>query len=224
MKNRTLIFRILLITNATLLSQGVEAQTFLDLLKRSTSTPDRNSSENIVALSQDGLKMTFFDGIRASGPLSLYAEKDWKPSNDIYFFPHDIKIEQRDSKYNYWRIPPGGKSSMSSSSYSAKGNPPYFIHNKNGSFTYNSWDGKSRDNNGKNYGNWITSGFKYYALAWIIPENIEVIGYKSNADGRGRWQFKAPVLSFMATNINNFTYSITYRVNKSEILEAKTLP
>jgi hypothetical protein len=53
---------------------------------------------------------------------------------------------------------------------------------------------------------------------------VEIISYESNADQRGRWRYREPVLSYMGDNVNNFTYSVTYRVRQSEIIEAQTLP
>lgn len=212
-----------------LIASPAQAQSLLDLMKSLQNNTgqgrtDRSSSEVVVVLAADGLTMTQFVGTRTGDNLSLLSEPGSKPSDLLYFFPPNVRIEPYDRDNIAWQIPPGGYSSMNSWSYPEAGSPPNFLRNRNGSFTYKSWDGKSYDNGGRNYGHWLTSGFKHFALSWIVPSNVEIISYESNADQRGRWRYREPVLSYMGDNVNNFTYSVTYRVRQSEIIEAQTLP
>lgn len=208
-----------------------QAQSFWDLLNQSAQNDNRSermSSETVMIVNTDGKTYTRFDGSRYGGNLNLYVEPGDKPEDYAYFFPHNVRVERLNGQTDVFKIPPGGYSSMSTGTFSTKtpeGGKPTLVINSDGSFTYNSWDGKTYHNNGKNYGLWATPhNFQYFSVAWVVPENIEIIKYSSNRESRGQWKYRSPVLSFMGSNLNNFTYSVTYRVRQSVLEEAKTLP
>jgi len=185
----------------------------------------RSSQENIIVLNADGRSFTHFSGSRDSDQMTLLVPRNTKVSDYVYFFPDDVRVQRYNSDNDAFAIPSGGHSNMSTSRYKEEGEPPHFTRNANGTYTYKSWDGSYNRIDGRRYfGNWHSAGFTYYSIAWIIPPNIEVVSYKSNRDNRGKWKYRAPVLSFIASSVNNVTYEVTYRVRQADVLEAKTLP
>ena len=77
-----------------------------------------------------------------------------------------------------------------------------------GVFTFNSWNGVTREDG--HFGSWNKpTNFSHYAYAWIVPENIEIIDYQSNREGE--WVARANSLSFFASDTNDLTFTIRYR-------------
>lgn len=212
------------------LSPAAKAQTFWELLsqsanKQSNNSSNRMSSETVYILNPDGLSYTLFNGTRSGGLLDLHVEKGEKPQDYIYFFPHNVSVTSHDSKNDIFKIPAGGYSSMDTGKLDPNEKDSRVKINTDGTYTYTSWDGTTYHNNGKNYGQWCTpNNFRYFSVAWILPENIEVIRYSSNNDSRGKWKYNPPVLSFIGSELNNFTFTVTYRVRQSELIDFETLP
>ena len=229
-----LTYRVIMtraILAALLLSPGVLAQSFWDLLNQSAQNNNRSermSSETVMIINTDGRTYTMFDGTRSDGNLNIFVKPGSKPTDYAYFFPHNVRVEKYNSQHDLFKVPPGGYSSMSAGTFSTSstdGKKPALIVNTDGSLTYNSWDGKTYSNNGENYGQWATPhNFRYFSVAWVVPENIEILKYSSNRAKRGRWRYEPPVLSFIGSTLNNFTYTVTYRVRQSVLEDAKTLP
>ncbi len=79
---------------------------------------------------------------------------------------------------------------------------------ENGVFTFNSWNGITREDG--HFGSWNTpTNFSHYAYAWIVPQNIEIIDYQANREGE--WVSRANSLSFFASDTNDLTFTIRYR-------------
>lgn len=203
------------------------AQSFLDLLSRGLQQAQRSATQNgsqevVVAVSSDGLTFTSFTGSRYGGPLNLYVPRGTRPSDFLYFFPPSVSAERLNANQDVLKIPPGGYSSMDTFAYAPAGEPPYFLSNADGTYTYRSHDPSDAAN--AQYGFWSSGGFDHFALSWILPSNVEVLEYSSNRDSSGRWRYKPPILSFVGSRLNNFSYEVRFRVRKSETLEMETMP
>ena len=96
--------------------------------------------------------------------------------------------------------------------------------NADGTVTHKSDTDCNYFGNRKYCGIWNSSGFQSFALAFILPENIEATKWKTNVDNRGKWFYKHPVLRFMATRVNEINFEITYRVRESAVQDMETLP
>ena len=179
------------------------------------------AKENIVVLDESGLNYTYFYKTRTPGTLTQYANRGWSPKDEIYFFPPNARFERREGDQDLWHIPAGGTSSMRRSRFGEGGDGRYLVANANGTLTYNSYVGSTRK---ERYGDWFGSDLDFYGLTWVFPENIEIVSYRSNADSKGRWRLQPPVLTFIGKDLNNFTYSVTYRIREQDVLEARTLP
>ena len=89
----------------------------------------------------------------------------------------------------------------------------------NNSYEYKSWDG-TRDAQGR-YGYWYSPGqFDQFTYTWIVPDNIEILRYRSNHEGD--WTRRDNAVSFYAEKVNNLTFEISYRVKPSQATPAAT--
>lgn len=78
-----------------------------------------------------------------------------------------------------------------------------------GSWRFRSWEGQPSASG--RYGYWYAPGnFDRYSFGWLLPENIEIVDYRSNV--QGRWTGRPHALGFYAENVNNVTFEIVYRV------------
>jgi len=81
--------------------------------------------------------------------------------------------------------------------------------NKDGSYTYKSWDGTRNKEN--RYGYWYAPGnFDQFSYSWILPVNAELLRYRSNRNGT--WTKRENAVSFYAETANNLTFEISYRM------------
>ena len=81
---------------------------------------------------------------------------------------------------------------------------------EDGALHYKSWDG-TRSAGGR-YGYWYAPGqFDQFTYTWILPDNIELLRYRSNH--QGTWTRRANAISFYAERVNNLTFEISYRVD-----------
>lgn len=83
----------------------------------------------------------------------------------------------------------------------------------NGTFTFHSWNGEVLDNG--HYGKWnAPKPFETFTYVWIAPDNIKVLDYQANRDGR--WLHVGNVLLWTGHHVNDLTFRITYRLKSSE--------
>ena len=208
---------LLLLISVSAFSQNSLQDLFNNLASNRSRSSMDNSKEVIYVLNNDGRKFVQFDGVRSGDNLHLLTEKGEKPSDSLYFFPPGVRVKSYDAKSNYFDIPPGGYSSMYSGSLALK-------EETDGSFTYkparecSTYAGKRR------CGIWHESGFDNFALAFVLPDNIVMQRWKTNVDGRGRWAYKHPVLQFIATNVNQISFEVNFRIRKSAVQDMETLP
>lgn len=81
---------------------------------------------------------------------------------------------------------------------------------RDGEFVYKSWDGQK--NAQGRFGMWYSpDDFDDFTYTWIVPDNIELLSYAANR--RGDWVRRGSAISFYASDANNLTFEIRYRVN-----------
>ena len=57
----------------------------------------------------------------------------------------------------------------------------------------------------------IPDGFKFINYVWVFPDNMEVVDWESNREGK--WRLVDNTLSFIGANLNNILFKISYRRN-----------
>jgi len=88
-----------------------------------------------------------------------------------------------------------------------------------GELHYKSWNGR-RDDQGR-YGYWYSPGqFDQFTYTWIVPDNIELLRYRSNH--QGQWTRRSNSVSFYAEKVNNLTFEMSYRVSDADAAPAVT--
>ncbi len=80
---------------------------------------------------------------------------------------------------------------------------------KDNEYVYRSWDGKK--NADGRFGIWYSpDDFDDFTYTWIFPDNITLLSYRSNRDGE--WVKRDNAISFFASDVNNLTFELRYRV------------
>lgn len=78
-----------------------------------------------------------------------------------------------------------------------------------GELLFKSWDGRKEANG--HFGIWYSPGdFDRFTYTWILPDNIELLGYRANR--RGDWVAHNKAVSFYASDVNDLTFELRYRV------------
>lgn len=86
-----------------------------------------------------------------------------------------------------------------------------------GNYQYNSWNGQ-RDVDG-HYGYWYSPGeFDQFSYTWILPDNAELLRYRSNR--HGKWTRRGKAISFYAEMVNDLTFEISYRIEPATSQES----
>lgn len=86
---------------------------------------------------------------------------------------------------------------------------PRLEEKADGVFLYRSWDGR-RNTDGR-FGFWYSpNDFDAFSYTWIFPDNIELLSHRSNREGD--WVRRGQAVSFYASDVNNLTFEIEYRV------------
>jgi len=92
---------------------------------------------------------------------------------------------------------------------------------QDGVMHYKSWNGE-RDASGR-YGYWYAPGqFDQFSYTWIVPDNIELLRYRSNQNGT--WTRRDNAISFYAEQVNNLTFELSYRIHKEARTERSVAP
>ncbi|HIP52961.1 MAG TPA: OmpA family protein [Chromatiales bacterium] len=82
-----------------------------------------------------------------------------------------------------------------------------------GVFTFNSWDGKKREDG--HFGFWNKPvDFTSFVYAWIVPPDFEIISYESNREGK--WIKRNNTIAYYGDGVNDLTFTIKYRRKPDE--------
>ncbi|MBT8448848.1 MAG: thrombospondin type 3 repeat-containing protein, partial [Gammaproteobacteria bacterium] len=162
-------------------------------------------SENIVYLQPDGKSYLLHRTMRTDWPRYDFHVDKQQPLDDFYFIsPNEFEWDDASSETtNILKFNSGDYVVIYPGQFSTE-----VTVNDTGIHRFNSWDGVKRSDG--LFGIWNTpNDFKSFIYVWVVPENIEILSYKSNREGE--WVKRHNAITFFATDTNNLTFEITYR-------------
>ncbi len=169
--------------------------------------------EEINFLNQDGISYVRYYTTRSD---YSYYNIHWGNNKDLsrylYIYPNDFTWEERESKDYYLHFSQGDYAFITEGDLSKS-----MTRDKDGIYTYQSWDGKKRADG--HFGYWNTPDlFAQFVYAWVFPENFEVVDYESNRDGK--WIKRKNTLTFYGSDLNNITFTIKYRHTTQKLFDS----
>lgn len=173
------------------------------------------TTENIFLIKPDGLSYLNYHSTRSSHPeYNLYLKKEESLDKYLYINPEDFEVDKEsDPERNILKFKGGNYATMREGTFE-----PKVSISEDGVYTYVNWL-ESRDGKPSNghFGEWNTPDpFNTYVCAWVFPENIEIIDYKSNQEPDNWRRLTSNTLRWQGTNVNNIVFTITYRMKHTE--------
>ena len=168
-------------------------------------------SENIIHLQDDGKSYLLHRTMRTDSPgYTFHVDKEHQLDNFYYISPNDYEWDEKSSETtNIIKFPQGNFVVMYAGEF--KNN---LSIDENGIYHFKSWDGETRDDG--LFGYWNSPGdYSNFVYVWVIPKHFEIVSYKSNRDGK--WVTRNNSITFFATETNNLTFEISYRLLDSDI-------
>ena len=187
----------------------------LTLLGLSHTAYSAVQSETIVFLQADGERYLLQRSIHSDSPTHRFHLPKSVALEDIrHISPARFEWDEQSSEQvNSISFEDGGFTLI----YPAQFSDKELQREADGSRHYRSWDG-NRDAAGR-YGYWYSPGqFDQYSYSWILPDNIELLRYRSNR--QGKWTRRGNAISFYAEQVNNLTFEISYRVKPTQAMPA----
>lgn len=188
-------------------------------------------SEKIFFLNEDGENYVRYDTTRTSHQSYdiWFNEKNYKNpekhlQNYLYLYPYEHNWD-RDSQadFDLMKIASGSFASLVQDKLDI--NKEINI-GEDGVYTYSNWDGKTRtpDNH---YGIWNKpEDFSQLVYAWVFPQNLNIISYKSNRPGK--WVKRNNTITYYGDNVNDLVFTIKYQPDTNsmykELLNEITRP
>lgn len=168
------------------------------------------SSETVFFLRPDGRHFLLLRAIHSDSPSHrFHLPKRVRQEDLLHVSPAHYRWDDSDPQINSLNFDTGGFSLIYPGVFDAQ----ELHEDAQGDLHFKSWDGQ-RDAEGR-YGYWYAPGdFDQYTFSWILPDNIELTGYRSNRTGT--WTRHAGAISFYAEKVNNLTFEIDYRVHSSD--------
>jgi len=163
-------------------------------------------SEMIFFLQPDGHNYLIERSIHSNSPTHRFHLKKRIHLDDFrHISPARFEWDDSDEQVNSLIFEAGGFTII----YPDRFDDSELQQGKDGVLHYKSWDGQ-RDASGR-YGYWYAPGqFDQFSYTWIMPDNIKLVRYRSNQDGR--WTKRNNAISFYAEDVNNLTFEMSYRV------------
>ncbi len=168
-------------------------------------------SENIIHLQDDGKSYLLHRTMRTDSPgYTFHVDKEHQLDNFYYISPNDYQWDENSSEAaNIIKFPQGNFVVMYPGEFKNK-----LSIDENGIYHFKSWDGETRDDG--LFGYWNSPGdFSNFVYVWVIPKHFEIVSYKSNRDGK--WVTRNNSITFFATETNNLTFEISYRLLDSDM-------
>ncbi len=188
----------------------VKPSTFLVIIFLMLSLSQMSLAQNfntdfIRYLNEDGITYKDYTKVESRGFQSWhFIKKDRMPEDEFTFIsPSDYKIVPIiNEDYNHILFNQGSFSLIKEDTLREE------LIIKDGLYIYQ--NDVEPDNDG-DYGNSAKpDGFRTFNYVWVFPPNIKVESYESNRDGA--WRLENNTLSFIAYEVNNVLFKITYRL------------
>lgn len=174
-------------------------------------------SETVYFLNPDGHSYLLARSIHSDSPSHRFHVDKSVQLNDLrHVSPATFDWDEESSdKVNSLSFEAGGFSLI----YPGTFKPSELKKLEKGDFHYSSWDGSK--NAAGRYGYWYAPGnFDQFTYTWILPQNAELLRYRSNK--QGTWTRRGNAISFYAEQVNNLTFDIRYRLKKAPQKPDKT--
>jgi len=165
-------------------------------------------SETVFFLQPDGRHYLLERSIHSDSPTHrFHVNKNVQLEDIRHISPARFEWdEQSDDQVNSLQFEAGGFTLIYPGSFAED----ELKQDAQGDYHYRSWDG-TRNHQGL-YGYWYSPGqFDQFTYTWIVPDNIELLRYRSNQ--RGTWTRRPNAVSFYAEQVNNLTFEISCRVS-----------
>lgn len=165
-------------------------------------------SENIVHLKDDGKSYLLHRTMRSDWMnYDFHVDKDVTLDDMYYISPNEYQWDDTSNlQTNFLTFKQGSFVVM----YPGQLEKEVTVDN-NGVFTFESWDGKTRQ--GDVFGFWNRPGpFTSFVYSWILPKKFELLHYESNR--KGNWVRRQNTITFFGENVNSLTFKIRYRLKE----------
>ena len=174
--------------------------------------------ETITFVNEDGRQFVEYSSRRTDSSRYYLAYDKNKTleeleSSYLYVFPNSYRYDTTSDLYiNKLKFPQGDFGIMSS------GNLGDLVTvDENGVYTYHSWNGKKHPNGHYGISN-FTKNFRQAAMAWVFPDNLEVIHYHSNRPGE--WVQRGNTIAYFGEDVNDLVFTLQYRPRASSYYDA----
>ncbi len=164
-------------------------------------------TENIYLIKPDGVSYLNYRSTRSSHKeYNLFLKKNEAPSKFLYINP-EFDFDESDPERNVMKFKGGSYATMHEGSFASK-----ISVDEDGVYTYINYleerDGKPSNGH---FGEWNTpENFSTYVCAWVFPENIEILSYKSNQEPEN-WLPLTNTLRWQGRDVNDIVFTIKYR-------------
>ncbi len=161
-------------------------------------------SETLITLQQDGRSFLQQRTIRSHRyRYDFYVDKSIGKDDFVVIDPQQYSWIEDDEKENQLHFDTGSFSVTYTGAFTDN-----VSVDKEGVFTFNSWDQQKSENG--HYGLWNTpENFARFVYTWVVPESMQIIDFKSNREGQ--WVSRSNSVSLIIVDDNDITITIRYR-------------
>lgn len=174
--------------------------------------------ETITFIKEDGLHFVEYSSRRTDSSRYYLAYDKHKTleeleKNYLYVFPNSYRYDTSSDLYiNKLKFPQGDFGIMSSGELGQT-----VTVDEDGVFTYHSWGGKKHPNGHYGISN-FANNFRQAAMAWVFPDNLEVIHYHCNRPGE--WVQRGNTIAYFGENVNDLVFTLQYRPRASSYYQS----
>ena len=179
-------------------------------LLAATATCAGVAREDILILSPDGRHYTAYKTLRSDlAERQVFLADGERPDDLLFFQPGDFNAKT-DNGRAALRFDGGSYALMRRDRF----DDAQLTAGDNNEFLFKSWTGQPLANG--HYGKWnAPEAFAHFAYVWVVPDNIDLLEYSSNGDGR--WRQDGNTLVWTGRNVNDLTFRIRYRVREQAL-------
>ncbi|MEM7098095.1 MAG: OmpA family protein [Pseudomonadota bacterium] len=187
------------------------ATSLLSISETNGREPERVNYESITFLNSDGHTYTRYTTTRSEqSQYEVFFDKTDTLDDYLYINPNQYEYKETDPRANVLRFDQGSYGLISVGDYVNHSQPELSLvtRDSDGIFTLQTWDRKKQGNG--HYGFWnMPDNFTTFAIAWVLPDNFQIIEYHGNREGE--WVRRGNTLTFFASDVNDLTFELRYR-------------